>query len=112
MESRVKFTNSNYGKETAIIRYEKDELIFFTKPYWSRLIFGLVGEALASWKFRFVINISNIEKLKISETRGGKPVYELVMNDGDRCKIFFECYDGMTTSLKRDLSNKIVSDNE
>ncbi len=109
MKSKGTITFGKYKGEPAVIAFENDQLIFFTKPYWKRtirMIFGVIGEALVSEKERFRINVSDITCLFICEDWKGKPVFEITTPNGV-CKIAFKRDDELTSVLKIMLKEKI-----
>lgn len=107
MESRGTITNSRYKGVSAVIVYENKQLIFFTKPGWVRIIFGVIGEALVSAKERFRINFSDVTSLKISKTWTGKPVYEIT-TPNDICEITLQSDDSLTYVLEDELKEKVI----
>ncbi len=105
MESRGTITNRQYNGVSAVIAYDGTQLIVSTKPAWVSIVFGVVGETLASAKERFRIKISDVVSSSFSETRTGRPVIEIITTT-DSHKITFPRNDELTAILQRDL-NKV-----
>lgn len=110
MESRGTITTTKYKGVSAVINYENNQLIFSTKPRWVRIVFGIVGEALASAKERFRINISDVISLKLSKAWTGKFVYQLTLKNNNICRVAFNDEDELTAKLKNDLKEKVVNE--
>lgn len=107
MESRAKISNSVFSSTPAIIRYENNQLIFLTKSKWTRLVFGVIGEAMASAKERFRIDINDVESVVVSNSFTGKSSYEITLQNGENHKIVFNADDSLTNTLKNDLKDRI-----
>lgn len=89
MESKAKITARQYKRVNATVKLENNQLIFFTKPAWVSNFFGVVGEAFASEKERFRLDIVDIVSANLGDSWTGKPVYTLFDADKKKYKIIF-----------------------
>ena len=102
MESRGTLTSKMYNGVSAKVVYEGNQLIISTKPVWVRIVFGVVGEALAPAKERFRIHTSDIRCGTFSENWSGKSVVEIVTAT-DTIKLKLTHNDYLAAALQRDL---------
>ena len=107
METEVKVIDGRLGGETALIEYTGRELIFFTKPKWVRILFGVLGDALATYKERFRINILNLTAVTICSNRRGEGIMGIEVCGEENCKIKFERNDLLLIQLKNALKDKV-----
>ena len=107
MEVKGIVSTKKYTNLSATIVYENNQLIFFAKPRWVRFAFGIVGEAFASSKEYFRINIDEIEVLYTKKSSwSNKHIYSIeTLNDF--CEMSFRDENELCMQLKRVLSDKI-----
>ena len=110
MECKCKITTPLYFREDATIRYEDEQLVFLFKPLWVRLLFGVIGEALASEKEKFRLNLSEVNSVKLSYNRKGSPIYQMLLHNGEEWHIVFDCHCSLTTTLKKKFDDKLVTE--
>ncbi len=93
MEGVAIITYSTYVKEVGIVKYENEEIIILVKPKVARILFGKIGETVASYKELCRIGIGDIASMSLKE-KGAKKLYVVLqLNTGKKCKLFFKSKD-------------------
>ena len=110
METIAIIETINYYAVEAKVVLENDQLIFSTKPRWVRYVFGFVGVAIAPYKERFKINLTDVISVKFSKTMFGKPMCKIVYGYAkDYCYISFSSKDDdMVNEIKTKLKDVVI----
>ncbi|MBR2474793.1 MAG: hypothetical protein IKB51_07205 [Clostridia bacterium] len=108
MEILAKINYNEFYDVISRLEYENEEIIFSTKSKWLRVFFGVVGEALASYKESFRIKLSDIESITLGSSFTKKRVYVIKLFNGEFCSIVFKSQNEATINLMAILDKKVV----